>query len=203
MNKKTIITISIIGALMVVTTIAVGCGLKSNTETATTDTTATTTDTTTATTDTTGTATTGTTGTTTTDTTATTTTETTGTGNDALITLAEKFAAGYGTFSSAGNFKNITDNYSYMSEALRQSMATFVAGKQAQESSGTTYETVTTVLMSKVLENSGSAATVLVDTYRENSSSNSGRIGKYENALVKFVLENSNWKVSEIKWQGQ
>ncbi|GEM_PF-6134944 len=199
MNKKTIVTISIVGVLIVVTTITVGCGLKSRTEPTTTDTTATTaTDQTpTDTSDTTST----TTGTTTGQTA--TTTETTSTGNDALISLAEKFVASYGTFSSAGNFKNITDNYSYMSESLRQQMATFVAGKQAQGTSGATYETVTTVLMSKVLENSGSAATVLVDTFRENSSSASGRVGKYENALVKFVLENGNWKVSEIQWQGQ
>ncbi len=189
MNKKTIITISIVGMLVAMTAITIGCGLKSNTETTTTDTTATTTDTTATTTDTTGTTTTA------------TTTDTTSTGNDTLISLAEKFTAAYGTFSSQSNFANITDNYSYMSEALRQSMATFVAGKQAQGTSGTVSETTTTVLMSKVLENTGSTATVLVDNFRESSSATSGRVGRYENALVKFVMESSSWKVSEIRWQ--
>jgi len=58
-------------------------------------------------------------------------------------------------------------------------------------------------MMSKVLEESGNAASVLVDTYRESSSSSTGREGKYENALLKFVQESGSWKVDQIEWQGQ
>jgi len=202
MSKKAVLTTGIIGFLAVALLVTVGCGLKQEepeaTQEETTEQTEQVTDTTT--TDTAG---------TTTDTTATTTsqvegdTSTTQVGSTDLITLAEKFVADYGTFSSQGNFQNITSLYSYMSENLRQQMATFVAEKQAQGTSGGYYEMTTTVMMSKVLEESGNAASVLVDTYRESSSSSTGREGKYENALLKFVQESGAWKVDQIEWQGQ
>lgn len=202
MSKKAVLTTGIIGFLAVALLVTAGCGLKQEepeaTQEETTEQTEQVTDTTT--TDTAG---------TTTDTTATTTsqvegdTSTTQVGSTDLITLAEKFVADYGTFSSQGNFQNITSLYSYMSENLRQQMATFVAEKQAQGTSGGYYEMTTTVMMSKVLEEGTGTASVLVDTYRESSSSSTGREGKYENALLKFVQESGAWKVDQIEWQGQ
>jgi hypothetical protein len=190
MNRKFIYTIGILLALVAVLGVVAGCGLKkseeqtadTNQEQTAEQTDATTTE--------------GTTDTATTDTTA-----ATDTGDEALITLAEKFAAEYGSYNSQGNYQNITSLYSYMSESLRQQMATFVAEQQAKGAPGGYFETVTTILMSKALENSGSAATVLVDTFRESSSSTAGRSGKYQNALVRFVMESNTWKVDKIEWQ--
>lgn len=191
MNRKFIYTIGLLLALVAVLAVVTGCGLKKSEEQttdATQEQTADQTDTTT---------TDGTTDTTTADTTAT----TADTGDEALITLAEKFAAEYGSYNSQGNYQNITSLYSYMSESLRQQMATFVAEQQAKGAPGGYFETVTTILMSKALENTGSTATVLVDAFRESSSSTEGRSGKYQNALVKFVMEGNTWKVDKIEWQ--
>ena len=190
MNQRIILTISIAGLLVMITAVGFGCGLKSNTGTTqTTDTTqqaASTTDTTGSTTG-----------------TSTDTTTQTGTTQDTLTTTAEKFVATFGTFNSEGNFKNITDVYSYMSEKYRQDSASFVTQKQAAGNSGNFYETVTTVLMSHVLENTETTASVLVDTYRESSSSTAGRTSTYENIVVRFVQENGSWKVDKAEWQGK
>ncbi len=210
MNKKKLITIGSLALLLMVAAFAAGCGLKQ--DTAETDATqqvttggtqdtissgqdqATTTETTGTTTDQTET-------TETTDQTQS-SSETTGqVDEDSLINLAEKFAATYGTFSSQSNFRNVTELYSYMSENYRQESAAYVAEKQGQSTGGGYYETTTTVMMSKALENSGNAATVLVDTYRESSSSDQGRDGSYQNALIKFIQEGESWKVDKVEWQ--
>lgn len=118
-----------------------------------------------------------------------------------ILSLAEKFAEAYGTFTNRDEFTNITDLYSYMTDEMKSAKERFVEQSlEHQDPKAPFYGITTKVLASKILWQDDSECGVLVVTRREETTSQ-GNKKRYQNILIEVEKINNEWKVNRATWQ--
>jgi len=118
-----------------------------------------------------------------------------------VLSLAEKFAEAYGTFTNRDKFTNITDLYSYMTDEMKPAKERFVEQSlEHQDPKAPFYGITTKVLASKILWQDDSECGVLVVTRREETTSQENK-KRYQNILIEVEKINNEWKVNMATWQ--
>ncbi len=118
-----------------------------------------------------------------------------------VLSLAEKFAETYGTFTNRDKFTNITDLYSYMTDEMKSAKERFVEQSlKHQDPKAPFYGITTKVLASKILWQDDSECGVLVVTRREETTSQENK-KRYQNILIEVEKINNEWKVNRATWQ--
>lgn len=121
-----------------------------------------------------------------------------------LRRLGVTFAERFGTFSSQGDFSNITDLYSVMSQSLRAWAQNYLADLQKQLSGDKYQGTTTRVISSRFIsfDAAGGRAELLLTTQRQksdNSPANSQIV--YQDLTLGFIKDGELWKVDSAFWE--
>jgi len=119
-----------------------------------------------------------------------------------LKSLAEDFAAVWGTYSSESNCQNIQELLGYMTEDFREEMQEYIEN-QCVGSTGANFTWETEVLDSVILDNDGDQVDVLVVTFRWRDGDYVQ--SSYSNLILDLRVETSaqgaeEWKVDSAYW---
>jgi multidrug efflux pump subunit AcrB len=119
--------------------------------------------------------------------------------------LAAAFAERYGSYSNQGNFDNLSDLESLMTEKMWAETENFIEQSKASASDSSVYFGITTkaisVNIASIDEGAGTAKITIGTQRRESSGSmaDSSTI-KYEDLELFFLKVNDEWKVDTAKW---
>lgn len=120
----------------------------------------------------------------------------------AVRQISMTFAERYGTFSSEGNFVNVTDIYPLVTQRYRQELEKFVARERAKPAAafGATTTTVITTTAELTPKDAPTHAKARVSTQR--TAEGGGTSKTYAQILV-IELENSSagWLVDQATWE--
>lgn len=121
-----------------------------------------------------------------------------------LVAIAMTFAEKFGSFSSQGNFENISDAKFYMTERMKLWSDEYVK-KNKNASDSPFYGITTRALKAEILTLSDdeSQAQLLVTTQQEEFTGSISSRGKimYKRLLLDFVKVESEWKVDAVEWK--
>lgn len=119
--------------------------------------------------------------------------------------LAAAFAERYGSYSNQGNFDNLSDLESLMTEKMWAETENFIEQSKASAGDSSVYFGITTkaisVNIASIDEGAGTAKITIGTQRRESSGSmaDSSAI-KYEDLELFFLKVNDEWKVDTAKW---
>lgn len=119
--------------------------------------------------------------------------------------LAAAFAERYGSYSNQGNFDNLSDLESLMTEKMWAETENFIEQSKASAGDSSVYFGITTkaisVNIASIDEGAGTAKITIGTQRRESSGSmaDSSTI-KYEDLELFFLKVNDEWKVDTAKW---
>lgn len=119
--------------------------------------------------------------------------------------LAAAFAERYGSYSNQGNFENLSDLESLMTEKMWAETDSFIQQSKASAGDSAVYFGVTTKAISVnivSIDEVAGIAEITVGTQRRESSgsmADSSAI-KYENLELTFWKVGGEWKVNAAKW---
>jgi len=119
--------------------------------------------------------------------------------------LAAAFAERYGSYSNQGNFDNLLDLESLMTEKMWAETENFIEQSKASAGDSSVYFGITTkaisVNITSIDEGAGTAKITIGTQRRESSGSmaDSSTI-KYEDLELFFLKVNDEWKVDTAKW---
>ena len=119
--------------------------------------------------------------------------------------LAAAFAERYGSYSNQGNFDNLLDLESLMTEKMWAETENFIEQSKASAGDSSVYFGITTkaisVNIASIDEGAGTAKITIGTQRRESSGSmaDSSTI-KYEDLELFFLKVNDEWKVDTAKW---
>jgi len=122
--------------------------------------------------------------------------------------LAAAFAERYGSYSNQGNFENLLDLESLMTEKMWVETDNFIQQNKISSGDSSAYFGITTKAISvnivSIDEGSGMAEITVGTQRRESSGSmaDSSTIN-YEDLELIFKKVNGEWKVDEAKWVQQ
>ncbi len=120
--------------------------------------------------------------------------------------LAAAFAERFGSYSNQGDFENLIDLKSLMTEKMQAWVDNFVAESKANQTDNEVYFGVTTKSVSSEiisLDETGGVARVKVSTQRREASgtmSDNVRI-YYQDLELNFNKIGGEWKVDEATWK--
>jgi multidrug efflux pump subunit AcrB len=122
--------------------------------------------------------------------------------------LAAAFAERYGSYSNQGNFENLLDLESLMTEKMWVETDNFIQQNEAGTNGESTYFGITTKAISvnivEIDEGAGTAQITVGTQRRESSGSMAdSSVIKYEDLELIFQRINDEWKVDEAKWVKQ
>lgn len=125
-------------------------------------------------------------------------------GQAAVKRLAMAFAERFGSYSSEGNFTNITDLQTLMTASLRTWADGYVTTQRAKLVGSAQFVGVTSRALNanfSTFDEAGGVATVTVQTQRRETSSTdaSGRV-YYQDLTLEFLKTNGSWLVDSVKW---
>ncbi len=119
--------------------------------------------------------------------------------------LAAAFAERYGSYSNQGNFDNLSDLESLMTEKMWAETENFIEQSKASAGDSSVYFGITTkaisVNIASIDEGAGTAKITIGTQRRESSGSmaDSSTI-KYEDLELFFLKVNDEWRVDTAKW---
>jgi len=122
--------------------------------------------------------------------------------------LAAAFAERYGSYSNQGNFENLLDLKSLMTEKMKAETDNFIRQAEISAGDSASYFGVTTKAISvnivSINEGAGTAEITVGTQRRESSGSmaNNSAI-KYENLELTLWKISGEWKVDAAKWVQQ
>jgi len=122
--------------------------------------------------------------------------------------LAAAFAERYGSYSNQGNFENLLDLESLMTEKLWNATENFIQQNETPAGDSAAYFGVTTkaisVNIASIDEAAGTAQITVGTQRRESSGSMADNSAiKYENLELTLWKVNGEWKVDAAKWVAQ
>lgn len=120
-----------------------------------------------------------------------------------LKTSGSQFAERFGTYSNQGDFQNLIDLFTLMTERMRlQSQRTIDAARSAT-STPSVYVGVTTrpVTMTVVsVDEEGGRATVRISAQRATQTGDAQPVMRYETMTIEFRKQQNVWKVDSAQW---
>lgn len=133
-------------------------------------------------------------------------TNATGTTTEAnLKAIARSFAERFGTYSNHSNFENIEHLLPYMTESMKDWAEKFLKDSRKKKPDSSVYYGMTTRTMSvkQVSYDSekGSAEFLVKAQRKESTGTTSNARVFYQDLQIKFIKEQSVWKVNEAWWQ--
>lgn len=122
--------------------------------------------------------------------------------------LAAAFAERYGSYSNQGNFENLFDLESLMTQKMWAETENFIEQNKATPGDDSVYFGVTTKGISvniAELDDGAGTAKITVGTQRREASGSMADNSaiKYEDLKLVFQKVNGEWKVDEAKWVQQ
>lgn len=123
----------------------------------------------------------------------------------ALIAIAMTFTERFGSFSTQGDFENLKDSQSYMTEKLKAWSESYIEKNKNREEGGEFYGVTARALKADILtlDDDEKNAQVLVSVQQEeNRGSHTGRGAiLYKRLLLNCVKMDGSWKVDTALWQ--
>lgn len=119
-----------------------------------------------------------------------------------LTTSGKQFAERYGSFSSDGDYQNLTDLFPLMTAGMQRTAEATIAAGQRQPAPPE-FTGVTTVAASTkvtVLDLASGRATVEVRAQRQ-STVGTQKTNSYETLTLSFVRSGTVWKVNAATWK--
>ena len=119
-----------------------------------------------------------------------------------LKRIAAAFAERYGSYSNQGDYRNLEELRSLMTDRLAQETTEFVEKSRAEVVQSPEYTGITTrALVTNVVlfDEEAGTADVTVNTQREEITSAGTRV-YYQEINLDFVQMGSLWKVDSIEW---
>jgi multidrug efflux pump subunit AcrB len=119
--------------------------------------------------------------------------------------LAAAFAERYGSYSNQGNFENLLDLKSLMTEKMRAETDNFIEQNKASAADNSVYSGVTTkaisVNITSIDEGAGTAE-ITVGTQRKESSGSMADSSTINYEDLELILQkvNGEWMVDAAKW---
>ena len=119
-----------------------------------------------------------------------------------LHSLAEDFAAVWGTYSSESNCQNVQELLDYMTENFREKMQKYIRN-QCDGKTGANFTLETEVLDSVILDNDGDQVDILVVTERWRDGDYVQNF--YSNLILDLRVETNaqgteEWRVDSVYW---
>ena len=123
-----------------------------------------------------------------------------------LKIIAMAFAERFGSFSNQNNYSHLKDLKVFMSTKMQQWADSYIAKAQAETTSNTIYQGMTTKAVSSKVEGSinnvSREAKVVVTTQRREATGTANNATTYyQDLAINFVKENTTWKVDGAFWQ--
>ena len=119
--------------------------------------------------------------------------------------IALQFTSRYGSYSSQGNFANLGDLRSLMTEKLAIATDNYITAQKNLDQSDQDYFGVTTVALTAdiaSLDEASGRAVVLVNTQRQETRGTTvNPLVSYQKIQLELVQTSSGWKVDEAVWQ--
>ncbi|MDD5567195.1 MAG: hypothetical protein PHH01_03280 [Patescibacteria group bacterium] len=127
------------------------------------------------------------------------------TGEASLKATARSFAERFGTFSNYSDYENVEHLLPYMTQRMKKWANKYIEEQRAKPPYTGIYSGTTTKALSvktSSFEEAAGTAEFLVSTQRKESTgtTSNARI-YYQDIKIKFVKEQSVWKVDEAWWQ--
>jgi len=120
-----------------------------------------------------------------------------------INSIASAYAERYGSYSNQNNFENLEDLKIWMSKSLQKTTDDYIVAQRAKGLANQVYHGYTTTTLSAKIDSiAGDKATVTVSTQRREVDDNTNQSKTYYQDLsLKFIKEESVWKVNEASWQ--
>lgn len=121
-----------------------------------------------------------------------------------LQRVGAAFAERYGSFSSTGNFENLTDLAPFMTQSFAASTAGYVEGQRSRPRSGEYSGTTTRALSVTVdaIDESAGSAEVTVNTQRRSQGATiASEQVYYQKLKLTFSRAGDSWLVAAATWE--
>ncbi|MFH2063069.1 MAG: hypothetical protein ABIJ46_02845 [bacterium] len=119
-----------------------------------------------------------------------------------LKRIAAAFAERYGSYSNQGDYRNLEELQSLMTDSMAAVTADYVARARSESAASPEYVGVTTrALVTEVdrFDLTGGEADVRVNTQREEITAAGSRV-YYQELNLRFVMVGELWKVDSVEW---
>ena len=117
--------------------------------------------------------------------------------------LAASFAERFGSYSNQSNYTNLEESLLFMSDKMRAREENNLASLRAKKLDSSNYSAIVTkVITCQITHLGGDVAEASIGALKTEISSNDSEKKSYsQNAIVKLVKVNNEWKIDEFIWQ--